>query len=68
MTKNELNEKQLNNVSGGTVEELGDLMNALYPGEEIGRPLCRAASHVPITSRFLTDSQVNNQPRNSIIF
>lgn len=68
MTKNELNEKQLNNVSGGTVEELGDLMNALYPGEEIGRPLCRAASHVPIGSRFLTDSQVNNQPRNSIIF
>ena len=53
MTKNELNEKQLNNVSGGTVEELGDLINAIYPGEEVGRPLCRAASHVPIGSSVL---------------
>ena len=67
MKKNELNEKQLNSVSGGTVEELGDLINAIYPGEEVGRPLCRAVSHVPVGSRFLTDLQVNNQPRKSII-
>ena len=53
MKKNELNEKQLNSVSGGTVEELGDLINAIYPGEEVGRPLCRAASHVPIGSSVL---------------
>ena len=53
MKKNELNEKQLNNVSGGTVEELGDLINAIYPGEEVGRPLCRAASHVPVGSSVL---------------
>lgn len=53
MKKNELNEKQLNSVSGGTVEELGDLINAIYPGEEVGRPLCRAASHVPVGSSVL---------------
>ena len=53
MTTKKVNEKELKKVAGGTVEELGDLINAIYPGEEVGRPLCRAASHVPIGSSVL---------------
>ncbi len=53
MTTKKVNEKELKKVAGGTVEELGDLINAIYPGEEVGRPLCRAASHVPVGSSVL---------------
>ena len=53
MTTKKVNEKELKKVAGGTVEELGDLINAIYPGEEVGRPLCRVASHVPVGSSVL---------------
>lgn len=48
MTKKELTKKELNNVSGGTVKELEELVNAIYPGEEYARPVCLGATHVPV--------------------
>ena len=48
MTKKELNKEQLNNVSGGTVKELEELANAVYPGEEYARPVYLGTTHVPV--------------------
>lgn len=53
MTKRELNDRELNNVTGGTVTELEELISAIYPGEEQYRHLATATSHVPIGSSAL---------------
>lgn len=48
-----MNKEQLNNVSGGTVAELEELISAIYPGEEEYRHLATATSHVPVGSSAL---------------
>lgn len=53
MTKKEVNDRELSNVTGGTVEELGELISAIYPGEEQYRHLATATSHIPVGSSAL---------------
>ena len=50
MTTKKVNEKELKKVAGGTVTELEELCNAIYPGEEYARPVYLAGTHVPVTN------------------
>lgn len=53
MTKKELTKEQLDNVSGGTVTEFEELMDCIYPGEEMCRPIWRGVSHLPAANSAL---------------